>query len=285
VPERETIVVKCGGAVVDDPSEVCADIGRLTADGRSVVLVHGGAVEIDRLAGRLGVQVRRLVSPDGLSARFTDLAMLDVVSMALSGLVQPVLVLALLAAGVPAVGLTGVHGALLTASRRGPQRAIIDGRPMIARGDHSGRITGVNTRLLDCLMDAGFVPVLSPPVLADDGLMVNADADRVAAAVAGALRARALILLTRAPGVLADPADPRSVLPVCEVPRHGPPPQRSGGMGVKLIAAREALMNGVATVLIADGLRPRPVGHALSGSATRVTVAATGARPRSSSRQ
>ncbi len=76
---------------------------------------------------------------------------------------------ACLAAGVPAVGLTGVDGALLTARRRGPQRTVTDGRKVITRGDHSGRITGVSTKLLDCLMNAGFLPVLSPPVLADDG--------------------------------------------------------------------------------------------------------------------
>lgn len=271
--DRGMIVVKCGGEVVGRPSGVCADVGRLVAAGRPVVLVHGGAADIDRLAGRLGVPVRRLVSPDGLSARFTDQAMLDVVSMALAGLVQPRLVTALYAVGVPAVGLTGVHGGLLKARRRGPQRSIVDGRQAITRGDHSGRISDVNITVLTCLMDAGFVPVVSPPVLADDGRMVNADADRVATAVAGALRASALILLTGTRGVLADPADPESMMEVCPVPRHGPPPQRCGGMGIKLLAARDALAAGVPTVLVADGTAPHPVSGALSGAATRVIIA------------
>ncbi len=131
----------------------------------------------------------------------------------------------------------------------------------------------MNTGLLGCLLEGGFVPVVSPPVLAEDGAPVNADADRAAAAVAGALRAGTLLLLTGAPGVLADPADPRSVLAQCLVPRQGPPPLRDGGIGVKLLAARDALTAGVPTVLIAHGGGPEPVRRALSGAATTVRLA------------
>lgn len=272
--KQELIVVKCGGSVVSDPSEVCADVAALVAARQPVVVVHGGGTEIDRLAARLQVPVRHLMSPDGLSARFTDQATIEVVTMALAGAVQPRLVTAMLAAGVPAVGLAGVHGALLTARRRGPQRTVIDGRVTIIRGDLSGSVTKVNTKLLHCLTEAAFVPVVSPPALTGDGLMVNVNADRVAAAVAGALGARALIMLTGTQGVLADPADPESTMPVCEVPRHGAPPKREGGMGVKLLAAREALLSGVPTILVADGRRPHPVRQALAGEGTHVTLAA-----------
>jgi [amino group carrier protein]-L-2-aminoadipate/L-glutamate 6-kinase len=273
------IVVKCGGSVAVDPSSVCADIAELAAAGQPVVLIGGGSADIERLAARLSVPMRRLTSPDGLTARFTDEATLEVVSMALAGVVQPRLVTALLAAGVAAVGLTGVDGALLQARRRSAQRARVDGRQVIVRGDHSGRITAVNIALLTCLLDAGFVPVVSPPVLADDGLVLNADADRAAAAVAGAIGASALLLLTGVSGVLADPADPRSVLPVCVVPPYGPPPQRTGGIGVKLLAARDALKAGVPTVLIAGGDGPRPVRRALSGAGTTVALDALAATP------
>ncbi len=272
-----TIVVKCGGSALVDPFGVCADIAELTAAGHCVVPIGGGSAEIERLAGRLGVPSHHLTSPDGLTARFTDDATLEVVCMALAGVVQPRLVTALLAAGVPAVGLTGVDGGLLRARRRRAQRTLSGGRQVIVRGDRSGRIIAVNLALLTCLIDAGFVPVVSPPVLADDDSVLNADADRVAAAVAGAIGASALLLLTGAPGVLADPADPGSVLPACVVPQDGPPPQRTGGIGVKLLAARDALMAGVPTVLIAGGDGPRPVLRALGGAGTRVTLDAPAA--------
>lgn len=270
---RDIAVIKCGGHATVTPAALSADLAELTASGRPVVVVHGGSADIERLGVRLNVPMRRLTAPDGVSGRYTDPAALEVVTLALAGAVRPRLVAALLAAGVPAVGLTGIDGGLLRARRRRAQRAVVDGRQVIVRDDHSGRITEVNTALLDCLLAAGLVPVVSPPVLAEDGAPVNADADRAAAAIAVAMRADTLVLLTSAPGVLADPADPLSVLSVCEVPQTGPPAQRAGGMGVKLTAAREALAAGVREVLVADGRVPAPVSRALAGSATRVALA------------
>jgi acetylglutamate/LysW-gamma-L-alpha-aminoadipate kinase len=269
---RDITVVKCGGNASVDPEAICADIAELTGAGRKVILVHGGSADIARLAGRLDVPMKRMTSPEGLSARYTDDAALEVVSLALAGVVQPRLVSELISDGVPAVGITGVQGALIRARRRRAQRALAGARQVIVRGDRSGRITGVNARLLFTLLGAGFTPVISPPVLAEDDTVVNADADRVAAAVAAAVRARTLILLTGAPGVLADSSDPRSVLPVCVVPREGPPPKRDAGIGVKLLAARDALAAGVPAVLIAGGNGPQPVRRALSGTATRVML-------------
>jgi acetylglutamate/LysW-gamma-L-alpha-aminoadipate kinase len=281
VTAGDIAVVKCGGAATLDPAAACADVAGLVAAGRSVVLVHGGSADIARLGAALRVPMRRMTHPDGYSARYTDSATLEVVTLALTGAVSPRLVTALLAAGVPAVGLSGLDGALLRARRRAAQRAVSGGRPVVVRGDHSGQIMAVNTGLLGTLLAAGLVPVLSPPALAQDGTAVNADADRVAAAVAVALRAATLILLTAAPGVLADPADPASLLPACVLPRRGPPPQRGGGIAVKLLAARDALLGGVPQVIIADGGRPRPVQAALGGAGTRLTLAEAGPAPAS----
>jgi [amino group carrier protein]-L-2-aminoadipate 6-kinase len=266
-------VIKCGGHGAVDPMAVCADVAELFHQDRPVVLVHGGSADIEGLAEQMGVVPRRLVSPDGVSARYTDAAMLDVVTLALAGRVKPRLVAALAKLGVPAVGLTGLDGHLLRANRKAAHRAMIDGRKMLVRDDHSGRVTEVNTGLLTTLLAAGMVPVVSPPALAADGAPVNADADRVAAAVAAALHATALVMLTGAPGVLADIEDESSALPVYRVPATGAPSDVSGGMRLKLVAAREALAAGVPQVLIADGRREHPVTAALSGEATRVLTA------------
>jgi [amino group carrier protein]-L-2-aminoadipate/L-glutamate 6-kinase len=268
----EVMVIKYGGRAADDVGAFSADVAGLVGERQQMIIVHGGSADIDRLASRLGVPMRLMTSPDGLSARVTDADTLEVVTLALAGAVQPRLVSALLAAGVPAVGLTGIAGGMLRAERRKAQRTVIDGRQIVQRGEHSGRITQVDPALLRCLLAAGFVPVICPPVLADDGTPVNADADQVAAAVAGAIGACVLVLLTSAPGVLADAADASSVLAVCEVPAKGPPPQRAGGMGVKLIAARAALTAGVPRVLIGDARTARPVRDALAGAATTVLI-------------
>lgn len=265
-------VVKCGGTAGVDAPGVCADVAGMVRAGQRVVLVHGGSAEIGALAGRLGVPERRMVAADGIATRYTDAATLEVVTLALAGAVKPRLVAALARAGVGAVGLTGLDAGLLRARRVPVHRAVVDGRRVVVRDNHAGRIVGVNTALIARLLAAGIVPVVSPPALAEDGRPVNVDADRAAAAVAVAVGAASLVLLTGAAGVLADPADESSVLPTYRMTATGAPPGMGGGMAMKLIACREALLGGVTRVLVADGRRPGPVRAALTGAATEVTT-------------
>jgi acetylglutamate/LysW-gamma-L-alpha-aminoadipate kinase len=276
--DRPITVVKCGGAQGVAEGRVCADVAALIRDGCRVVLAHGGSADTDRLAGRLGVPQRRLVAPDGVVARYTDEATLEVLTLALAGAVKPRLVGLLAGEGVAAVGLTGLDGGLLLARRKGAQRTLVDGRVVVVRDNHCGLLVAVNAQLLRALLDAGFLPVVSPPALADDGGAVNVDADRAAAAVAAALDASTLVLLTRAPGVLRDPADASSALETCTLPPSGSPPTwAEGGMALKLVAAREALVQGVREVVVADGAGERPVLEALAGAGTRIELEREGA--------
>ncbi|MFF5173741.1 [LysW]-aminoadipate kinase [Micromonospora sp. NPDC000089] len=272
---RLLTVVKCGGNPAVDSTSICADVARLVQRGESVVLVHGGSGEIARLAGKLGVPQRTLVAPDGVSARYTDPAMLEVVLLALAGAVKPALVAALSGLGVPAVGLTGLDGGMLQARRKPAVRSVVDGRTVLVRDNHSGQIGAVRTELLECLLRSGLVPVVSPPAIDEHDHPVNVNADRVAAALTVALGADRLVLLTGAPGVLADPGDDTSVQSTYEVPPTGAPgPVAGGGMALKLVAAREALAGGVTSVRIADGRVPDPISRALAGSGTTVTMSA-----------
>ncbi|MEU6155961.1 [LysW]-aminoadipate kinase [Actinosynnema sp. NPDC047251] len=266
------LVVKCGGADGIRADAVCADVAGLVSAGTPVVLVHGGSAAVDRLAGRLGVPARRLVSPSGVTTRHTDAAALEVLTLALLGAVRPALLTELGRLGVAAVGLSGADAGLLRAERKKATRARVDGRTVVVRDDHSGRIVEVRAGLLRALLAEGYTPVVSPPgVATDDGGLVNVNADRVASAVAVALGARALVLLTAAPGVLADPADERSVLAEHRVAGSDPPAHVRGGMAVKLIAAAEALAGGIGEVVVADGRVDRPVSAALAGGGTRVS--------------
>ncbi|MEU7551563.1 acetylglutamate kinase [Streptomyces sp. NPDC044571] len=257
-------VVKCGGNAEVQPAAVCAGIAEMVRAGGSVLLVHGGSAMVTELAGRLGVPLGELVAPDGTVSRRTDRATLEVVTLALAGQAKPALLLELARLDVPAVGLTGLDAGLLRARRKAALRTVVDGRTVVVRDDRSGRLTSVETPLLKTLLAEGIVPVLSPPALAEDGEPVNVNADRVAAAVAGALGATRLVLLTGAPGVLADGADPNSVQAEYRV-REGRDPAVGGGMTVKLVAAREAVEAGVADVRIADGRYAETVSAALAG--------------------
>jgi [amino group carrier protein]-L-2-aminoadipate 6-kinase len=269
-PVARTVVVKCGGVVTEQPHRLCADLAQLHRLGIRLVLVHGGSGDIDRISRHLGLPQRRLVGPGGVSGRYTDPETLRAVTLALAGAVKPRIVRALVEQGVPALGLTGLDAAVVRASAKPPFRSLLDGRPAIIRDDRSGRIESVDATVLHRLLTAGFLPVLSPPALGSDGPL-NVDGDRLAAAVAGALGAEQLLLLSDVAGVLADIDDPSSVLARCPVSSSGPPPVTGGGMGAKLTAARTALLAGV-PVRIASGLTDQPVSGALAGIGTEVCL-------------
>src|SRR6266542_3154390 len=248
-------VVKCGGSEAIQAGGVCADIAALCREGEQVVLVHGGSSEIERLAAQLRVPQRTLLAATGASSRYSDAATVDVLTLALAGRAKP---------------------RLLRARRNAAQRAIVDGRTVVVRDDLSGRIVGVNTAVLRLLLDAGVTPVVSPPAVGAPGELLNVDADRVAAAVAVALGATRLVLLTAAPGVLRDTADQGSLLPCCELPATGEatpgPVGPTGGMRRKLHAARDALVGGVPRVVVADGRGGHPLARALAGAGTTVAL-------------
>lgn len=266
-------VVKCGGHAAVDTDAVCRDVAELVRAGRQIVLVHGGSDQIERLAARLDVPLRTQVAPDGVPARYTDKATLEVVVLALAGLVKPALVTALSRYGVRGVGLTGLDGGLLRARLKAPQRAIVDGRRVVIRDNRSGTVHRVDAQLLHLLLGAGAVPVVSPPALTEEGEPVNVNADRVAAAVAGALGADLLVFLTGAPGVQSDPSDERTMLSTCVLSRTGPPMAGiGGGMALKLVAARDALLSGVRQVRIADGRCATPVRAAFDGAGTTAVL-------------
>lgn len=267
------IVVKCGGNKGVATDRVCADIAALVARGQRIVVAHGGSDDIERLAARMQVPQRTLRAPDGVVTRHTDGPMLETVTLALAGATKPRLVAMLVRRGVAAVGMTGLDGGLLQARRKAPLRAVENGRIVVVRDNYAGKITAVNTQLLLSVLEAGYVPVISPPAIAADGTPLNVDADRAAAAVASALGAASLIFLTAASGVLQVAGEERSRLRVCRIPSAGsPPPYARGGMALKLVGAREALCGGVADVMIADGRVEYPLQRALEGDGTRVEL-------------
>jgi [amino group carrier protein]-L-2-aminoadipate 6-kinase len=269
----EITVVKCGGGPSLEREEICHDLA--SAPRGRVLLVHGGAADLDRLAGRLGVPQRRLSTPNGTSSRYTDAATLEVLLLALAGQVKPALVAMLARCGARPVGLSGMDAHLMRAERPTAHRAVLDGRVRVVRDDHSGRIRSVDPSILLTLLGAGCLPVVSPPALDGSGRPVNVDADRAAAAVAGALSATRpvrLVLLTAAPGVLRDASDEGSLLPSVRVPDGPVGGSAVGGMTVKLLAARDALRAGVRSVVIADGRVAGPLRAAIAGAGTTVEL-------------
>lgn len=267
------VVVKLGGARAVDPAGAVGDVAHLVANGRDVVVVHGGSTAVDDLLDRLGIEPEYVETPSGVTGRFTDEATMEAFTMAMAGQVNTDLVAGLQGQGVNAVGLSGVDGRLLSGPRKSAVRVLEDGKKKIKRGDHSGKIKSVNADLLETLFDGDYVPVAGPPMLAaEENIPVNADADRAAAAVAGALGAR-LVVLTDVSGVFADPDDPDTLIEDVDSPDalSRAEDAAEGFMTKKVMAAVEALEGGATSVVVANANAENPIRSALQGSGTRFT--------------
>lgn len=269
-----TVVVKIGGARAVDPEGALADIAAVVDSGESVIVVHGGSTAVDETLERLGMEPEYVETPDGVVGRFTDAETMDVFKMVF-GRLNLDLVTQLQDLGVDAIGLSGPDGGVLTGSRKSAVRVVENGKRMIRRGDHSGTIESVNADLLELLMDAGHTPVVTVPMLADDGTAVNSDADRAAAAVAGAVGAT-LVELTDVAGVYADPEDPETRIDRVETADDWQALEAAaeGFMRRKVMAAREALESGATGVVIADANGEQPVQRALAGDGTTIAPSA-----------
>jgi len=218
------------------------------------VIVHGGGSEVGDWSRRLGVEPTIV---DGL--RVTDPETLEIAVAVLRGLVNARLVATLVAAGVRAIGMSGVDGDLLGAVR------------FDTRLGEVGRISRVNRPLLAALATAGQIPVVAPIARGDGSELLNVNADEVAGAIA-AERGSRLLLLTDVPGVLRD-GELLATLSADEAEAVLADETASGGMRPKLRAAVIAARAGCA-VAIVDGTNPAAVRAALDGTMTGTTVTA-----------
>ena len=241
-------IVKVGGAVVEDDASLRSLLAQFAALDCPRVLVHGGGRSATRLAERLGLETRMVAG-----RRVTDAEMLAVVTMVYGGLVNKTVVARLQAMGVNALGLTGADLNIIRSHRR-PLR-MVDGE-QVDYGFVGDIDSADGARLLRLLAD-GIAPVLAPLSHDGAGSMLNVNADTIAATAAIALATEgAEVTLTycfEKPGVLANPDDDSSVIPLItpasfsQLVADG---TISGGMLPKIENALDALRRGVSRVLI-----------------------------------
>ena len=231
-----TRVVKLGGNELDRPAWLAA-CARALVRLDPVVVVHGGGRAVSALSRRLGLPVEKR---DG--RRVTSPEVAEVVELVMGGPVNRQVVTALRAAGLDAVGLSGVDGGLLTA------------RPIPGELGHVGEIAQVRVALLESFLLAGLTPVIAPmapEASGAEGTPLNVNADDAAAAVAGALRAAELLFVSDVPGVEVDGAI-RPALEAGDVETLVELGMATDGMAAKLRAATAALRAGARAVRIGD---------------------------------
>jgi acetylglutamate kinase len=256
LPAQGPVVVKLGGRALDAPDaarELAADLA-IIPDG--CIVVHGGGNEVSSWCERLGIAPKFL---DGL--RVTDPATLEVAVAVLAGLANSRLVATLRAAGVDAVGLNALDGGTVTAERH------IEASRLGA----VGAVTDIRPELLITLLSQGRTPVLASIAAVGEQLL-NVNADDLAAGLAGALKARALVLLSDTAGLkLGGQVVPR--LAAHEIAGALDNPEVKDGMRPKLRAAAAALEAGAKRVIIGAWNGPGTLAGLLAGEAGGTTFA------------
>ena len=263
------IVVKLGGTEGVDFSAICADAAELLAKGQKLIFVHGGSAEANALGEVLGTPPKFITSPSGYTSRYTNRETLEVFLMAVNGKVNSLLTEQLHGLGLNALGLSGMDGRLMVATRKGAIQSVENGKRKIIRDDYTGKIESVNVELLEMLLEAGYLPVIAPVAVSQKGEALNVDADRAAAMVASALKAGALVLLTAVPGLMKNFPDETTL--IRQLPQNQLPAAleaAQGRMKKKVLGAEEALQGGVGQVIIADGRIANPISNALAGNGT-----------------
>jgi acetylglutamate kinase len=250
----KTLVVKYGGSAMGETGEWFArDVALLKQVGIHPIVVHGGGPQIGQMLERLGIESRFV---DGL--RVTDRATMEVVEMVLAGTINKALVAAINAEGGCAIGLTGKDAGLIAAKKLvqspigGGLRGEVDlgfvGEPQHVKGG-----------VLDTLMRSDIIPVVAPIGVGASGETYNINADTVAGAVAVAVKATRLLLLTDVAGVLDAEHEPISEISAGEARRLIAARVISGGMIPKVETCLAAVDGGVEAAVILDGRVPHAI--------------------------
>ena len=266
---QSIIVVKLGGTDGVDFFAICKDAAELLKQKIQLVLVHGGSAEANSLGEALGAPPKFITSPSGYTSRYTDRKTLEIFAMAVNGKINTLLVEQLQMLGINALGLSGVDGKLMQATRKDSIQSIENGKRKIIRDDYTGKIECVNAELLQALLAGGYLPVIAPMAVSEKGEALNVDGDRAAAMVASALKADALILLTAVPGLMKNFPDESTVIRnLTQSQLSDALEAAQGRMKKKVLGAEEALKGGVKRVVIADGRIQNPISNALEGKGT-----------------
>ena len=263
------IVVKVGGRKGLDYDAICADVAAVAQQDQPLILVHGGSYQTNVVAQQLGHPPQFVTSVSGFVSRRTDRRTLEIFEMVYCGKMNKGIVESLQKQGVNAVGLSGIDGRLLEGNRKDAIKVVIDGRKRVLRDDYTGTVKQVNTALLQLLLDAGYLPVISPLAISFEGEAMNVDGDRAAAAIAAALHADQLIILSNVPGLLRDFPDESTLIeriPATQVDQYMD--FAEGRMKKKVMGAAEAVEQGVGRVIFGDARLPQPVQAALNGQGT-----------------
>lgn len=260
-------IIKIGGGAAIHIAAIIRDMKELSGP---TVIIHGANAIRDDLARRLGMEKRTVTSISGYTSVLSDEGVIELQMMAYSGLRNKRIVELCQQNGINAVGLTGLDGQIIQA-RRNQGIRVLDGNKRMILRDFSGKPFQINRLLLDVLIANGFTPVLTVPVIDENGYAVNCENDDIVAVLHREMKAERVFQFIEAPGFLADAGDPHSLITKMSRQELEQWEERSEGrIKRKLLALRKLLEGGPAIIHICDGRVENPIRAALNGAGTLI---------------
>jgi len=259
------LILKIGGGDQINLAAIAKDLSELK---EPCIIVHGANSLRDRLAQDLGFEKQVVTSLSGYSSVLSDDGMIDLMMMSYAGLKNKQLVELLQQNNVNGIGLTGIDGGLIKGKRNSGIKTRQNGKNMLLR-DRSGKPKEINTGLLELLLKNNYLPVLTVPIIDENGVAINSENDDIVCCIQESLGISTVIQLIEAPGLLDNVEDPESMIPhLTRAELSAKEQQVSGRIKRKLLSLTKLFKNGVEKVVIADGRGEHPVRDALAGKGT-----------------
>lgn len=240
------MLIKIGGSVLENLENLLEDL-----PDDDFIIVHGGGKEVTRIAEKMGKEQRFIISPSGHRSRYTDKETIEIFQMVIAGLINKNIVKILTKLGRRSIGLCGLDSGLIKAERKKKLISVENGRKLLIDGGYTGKIIGINTELLQMLLNNNIIPVIGALAISEEFESLNIDADRLVAAISQVMSIDKILFFTDQNGVIGSDGKPitrikKSVLEEIKV---------GFGMKQKLQGCMKSLAK---EIIIANGLIEKP---------------------------
>lgn len=262
------LIIKIGGGENINLDGIVTNLAGLD---KNFIIVHGANVLRDHISEKMGYRKQVITSTSGYSSVFSDEPAIESILMAYSGLRNKRLVELCQGAGINAVGLTGLDGRIVQGQRNKGIRVMENGKKMLKR-DLSGKPLSINVELLNLLLDNGYTPVLTIPIIDENSVAINSENDDIVCVLQQTLNADTVIQLIEAPGLMGDVDDSNSLLHKLDSGQLESMEQHAQGrIKRKLHGLKKLNENGVQKIIVCDGRTDSPISDGLAGAGTWIT--------------
>jgi acetylglutamate/LysW-gamma-L-alpha-aminoadipate kinase len=261
-------IVKIGGGKELNLKGIISDLATLK---EKFIIVHGANALRDELAQKLDYEKKVVTSLSGYDSVLSNEGTIDLMMMAYAGLKNKRIVELCQQNGINAVGLSGLDGKVIQGKRNSGIKVREGGKTLLLR-DFSGKPKAINKQLLELLLDNGYIPVLSVPLIDENNFAINSENDDIVALLQTELKSEKVISLIEAPGFLLDKNDPSSLVSKMSKAELEAMEERvEGRMKRKILAIRKLFDGGDTTVIISDGRTEHPILDAIEGKGTTIS--------------